>query len=47
MFRKVDFEKTEGFNENMAKGLEDWDFWLSMLESGGEVVCAKQAIFLL
>lgn len=45
MFRKVDFEKTEGFNENMAKGLEDWDFWLSMLEFGGEVVCAKQAIF--
>lgn len=29
----------------MAKGLEDWDFWLSMLEFGGEVVCAKQAIF--
>lgn len=45
MFRKFDFEKTEGFNENMVKGLEDWDFWLSMLESGGEVAYVKQAVF--
>lgn len=45
MFRRTDFEKTKGFNENMINGLEDWDFWLSMLESGGEVICAKQATF--
>lgn len=33
MFRKIDFLKTKGFNENMKYGWEDWDFWLSMLEN--------------
>lgn len=37
LFRKSDFEKTSGFNENMKEGLEDWDFWLSILEKGGKV----------
>lgn len=37
MFRRVDFEAVNGFNENMKLGLEDWDFWLSILESGGKV----------
>ena len=37
MFRKSDFIRVNGFNENMAAGLEDWDFWLSVLEDGGKV----------
>ncbi len=37
LFRKSDFIKTKGFNENMKEGLEDWDFWLSILETGGLV----------
>ncbi|MBW9202203.1 glycosyltransferase family 2 protein [Bacteroidales bacterium SW292] len=37
MFRKVDFERVKGFNPNMKLGLEDWDFWLSLLEGGGSV----------
>lgn len=37
MFRKSDFIRVNGFNENMATGLEDWDFWLSILENGGKV----------
>lgn len=37
LFRKSDFDKTNGFNENMKEGLEDWDFWLSILEQGGKV----------
>ena len=37
MFRKSDFLKTQGFNENMQDGFEDWDFWLSMMENGGDV----------
>lgn len=45
MFRKADFEKIGGFNENMKKGLEDWDFWLSMLECGGSVICVEKACF--
>lgn len=34
LFRKSDFLKTSGYNEVFSKGLEDWDFWLSLLELG-------------
>lgn len=37
MFRKKDFDRVKGFNENMNLGLEDWDFWLSILKCGGKV----------
>lgn len=45
MFRKVDFDLSGGFNENMREGLEDWDFWLSILERGGKVYHVKEAVF--
>lgn len=31
MFRKSDFNKTTGYNSNMKYGMEDVDFWLSLL----------------
>jgi glycosyltransferase involved in cell wall biosynthesis len=31
IYRKNDYAKTMGYNENMIHGLEDWDFWLSLL----------------
>lgn len=31
VFRRCDFGKTGGYNTNMRDGLEDWDFWLSLL----------------
>jgi hypothetical protein len=37
LFRKSDFLKTPGFNANMKESFEDWDFWLSLLETGGGV----------
>ena len=37
MFRREDYNQTKGYNPNMREGLEDWDFWLSLLEKGGEV----------
>lgn len=37
MFRRADFDRVKGFNPNMKLGLEDWDFWLSLLENGGLV----------
>lgn len=37
MYRRADFDQTSGYNTNMKYGLEDWDFWLSLLESGGDV----------
>jgi glycosyltransferase involved in cell wall biosynthesis len=37
IFRKSDFDKTDGFCPEI-KGPEDWDFWISLLKRGGEVV---------
>jgi glycosyltransferase involved in cell wall biosynthesis len=33
-FRKADFEKVGGYKTNMVSGWEDWDLWLSFIESG-------------
>ncbi len=36
-FRKSDWEMTEGYADEMIHGLEDFDFWLSIIELGREV----------
>ena len=38
LFRKTDYDKTTGYDENLREGLEDWDFWLSLL-SESAIVC--------
>jgi glycosyltransferase involved in cell wall biosynthesis len=38
LFRKKDWEIAGGFSEDMKMGREDWEFWIKMLKSGGEVV---------
>lgn len=45
MFRRTDYDNTDGYNPNMKYGFEDWDFWLSLLESGGEVYRIKEVHF--
>lgn len=44
LFRKVDFNKTKGFRNI---GFEDWDFWLSYIETfdGMEVLKIKKVCF--
>lgn len=37
VYRKSDYLKTKGYNTNMIYGLEDWDFWLSLIERGAGV----------
>ena len=37
LFKKDDFLKTNGYNQDFSEGLEDWDFWLSLIELGIEV----------
>lgn len=37
MFRKKDWEAAGGFCEEFKAGMEDYDFWLSLLERGLEV----------
>lgn len=37
LFRRSDFNLCGGFNDNMNLGFEDWDFWLTLLENGGNI----------
>ena len=45
MFKRCDYDKTSGYNENMKDGQEDWDFWLTMLEEGGEVIKIDKVLY--
>lgn len=44
MFRKIDWENSGGYDINMVYGLEDWEFWISMLKHGGMCVKVDAAI---
>ena len=44
-FRRDDYNKTNGYNSNMIYGLEDWDFWLSLIERGVEVFRIPETLF--
>ena len=37
LYRKADWEAVGGYNVNMVYGLEDWDFWLSLVHIGRKV----------
>jgi glycosyltransferase involved in cell wall biosynthesis len=37
-YRKKDWETVGGYDERMTWGWEDWEFWINMLKSGGEVL---------
>lgn len=45
MYRKSDFEKTDGYNPNMDKGWEDWDFWLSLIKRDDLVFMIPKVLF--
>ncbi len=46
LFRKRDWERVGGYNPNMVHGMEDYDFWLSLIErAGAEVVQLDQVLF--
>ncbi len=45
MFRKETWELVGGFNTNMQHGLEDYDFWLSVLEKGYEIYQIPETLF--
>jgi glycosyltransferase involved in cell wall biosynthesis len=45
MFRRKDFNETAGFNPNMREGFEDWDFWISLLKTGGSVYRLEKSCF--
>lgn len=45
MFYKSDWEKVGGFNTKMKAGMEDYDFWLSLLEIGREIYQIPEVLF--
>jgi len=44
-FRRVDYNKSKGYNSNMIYGWEDWDFWLSLIENDIEVYRVPEVLF--
>ena len=45
LFKKSDWVKIGGYDESGLRGWEDWDFWLSLLKNGGEVIYLHDIIF--
>jgi glycosyltransferase involved in cell wall biosynthesis len=45
LYRKADWEKVGGYNENMVWGWEDYDFWLSIIELGKDVFQIPEVLF--
>ena len=45
MFKKVAWKNTGGYKKEMIGGYEDWEFWLSIVESGYEWRCIREPLF--
>ena len=45
MFRKTDWEAVGGYDTFMREGLEDWEFWISLLNKAGEAVMVDTTTF--
>lgn len=45
LFYKKDWERVGGFNENMSCGMEDYDFWIGILELGREIYQIPEVLF--
>jgi len=44
MYRRIDFDKSGGYDPGLTIN-EDWDLWINILKSGGEVVKIKKVFF--
>jgi glycosyltransferase involved in cell wall biosynthesis len=45
IYKRKDYKNTGGYNENMLHGLEDWDFWLSLIDETDIVYCLPELYF--
>lgn len=45
MFKKADFDKTDGYDKDMHNGLEDWEFWIRFLDDKSQVLKLDQEYF--
>jgi len=45
LFYKEDWGKVGRYKTNMKGGFEDWDFWMSIVERGGQVSLVREYLF--
>jgi glycosyltransferase involved in cell wall biosynthesis len=45
LFRKSDWQEVNGYNSEMEFSIEDWEFWLSIIEKGLEVYRIPETLF--
>ena len=45
IYKRVDWEIVGGYDIKMIYGLEDWEFWISILKNEGKVKCLKEINF--
>lgn len=45
MYRKSSWERVGGYSPNMRNGMEDYDFWIKLLASGGKVYRIEEPLF--
>ena len=45
LYRKQEWEKVGGYDINMLKGWEDWEFWIAVLKGGGKVKRLDEVCF--
>lgn len=45
MYRREMYESVGGYKEYMSEGWEDWEFFISLLETGGKVYKLNQILF--
>lgn len=45
VYKRSDYDRTNGYNPNMVHGLEDWDFWLSLLKKEDIVFRIDEVLF--
>ena len=45
LFRRKDWEEIGGFSTTFKNGMEDYDFWLSLIQKGCEVVQIPEVLF--
>lgn len=44
LIRKMDFDRLNGFDEDLM-AYEDWDYWIRLLQDGGEVIRIDEILF--
>lgn len=45
MYRKLCWEKVSGYDEQMLKGYEDWEFWIAILRFGWKMHILPEVLF--